>query len=158
MPIAKEEVIPSLLAAAPGFAGAWSEHLEYWGDDERGIFIDAGEFAHYVVRSYADGNTAEFVAVFATLETILREGDDAAREAATIGVLEDIQTIASNRPFGPEVFALWLGPLSRRAWDEIDRLWRAGGGSLAGVIRLENRLRGKERARSWWRFWDRGSV
>jgi hypothetical protein len=90
-------------------------------------------------------------------ETIIREGDDTARDAATIGVLEDIQTIASNRPFGAAAFEGWLGPLSRQAWEEIDRLWRAGGGSLAGVIRLESRLRSKG-ARPWWRFWNRDSV
>jgi hypothetical protein len=155
--IGRDEVIPSLLAAAPGFQAAWQEYLKSWDREDRGIYTDAGEFAHYVVRSYADGNTAEFNAIFTTLETILREGDDTARDAATIGVLEDIQTIASNRPFGAAAFEGWLGPLSRQAWEEIDRLWRAGGGSLAGVIRLESRLRSKG-ARPWWRFWNRDSV
>jgi hypothetical protein len=139
MPIGRDEVIPTLLAAAPGFQETWQRHLAWWEGEERGIFNDASEFASYVVESYAEGDTAELPALFAALERILREGDEAARAAATVGVLEDIQTLACHRPFGPAVFERMLGPLSRRAWAEIDRLWRAGGGSLAGVIRLELR-------------------
>jgi hypothetical protein len=141
MPIGVDDVIPTLLAAAPGFQETWQRHLEWWGGEERGIFNDASEVASYVVESYAEGDTVELPALFAALERILREGDEAARAAAMVGVLEDIQTLASNRPFGPTVFERMLGPLSRRAWAEIDRLWRAGGGSLAGVIRLELRAR-----------------
>jgi hypothetical protein len=141
MPIGRDEVIPTLLAAAPGFHETWQRHLAWWKGEERGLFADASEVAGYVVESYAEGDTRELPALFAALERILQDGDEAAREAATRGVLEDIQTLASHRPFGPAVFERLLGPRTRRAWDEVDRLWRAGGGSLAGVIRLELRAR-----------------
>src|SRR4029453_15928477 len=64
-----------------------------------------------------------------------------ARVAATVGVLESVQVQSTHYPFGQEAFVQWLGPLSRQAWFEIDELWRAGGGPLAGVIRAEKRKR-----------------
>src|SRR5207244_2351427 len=38
-----------------------------------------------------------------------------------VGLLEDIQNIASHRSFGPDIFRLWLGPQSLIAWDEVNR-------------------------------------
>ena len=157
MGITKDQVMPLLLEAAPGFDPAWRKHLAWWGGKERGAYNDVAEFAHYVVESYAASETAEFEAVFATVERVVREGDTQARDLATIGLLEGIQTIASHHPFGASVFAKWLGPLSGQAWQEIEQLWRAGGGSLAGVVRLENRLSAR-RARRWWQFWKGRAV
>jgi [ribosomal protein S5]-alanine N-acetyltransferase len=137
--IRKQDVMPLLLAACPGFAPMWRAHLEYWEGEERGIFNDTGEFARYLVESYAKRQTDDLGAAFTTLERIIREGDDEARGAATVGVLESVQTLASHEPSGPSVFLKWLGPLSRRAWTEIEAQWEAGGGSLAGVIRNELR-------------------
>lgn len=151
--IAKEDVMPELLAACPGFQEAWTKHLEWWGDAERGIFNDTGEFASYLVSSYQQGTTSEFDVAFRTIERILREGDAEARGAASIGVLESVQVQASHHPFGSDAFVKWLGPLSREVWREIDALWEAGGGSLMGVVRLEQQ-RSEETSprRSWWPF------
>lgn len=132
----------------------WREHLGYWEDDERGIFTDTSEFARYIVESYARGETDEFEQAFLTVERIIREGDDDARGAATVGVLESVQVQSSHHPFGQDPFLEWLGPLSRQAWFEIDELWVAGGGSLTGVIEAEATpspaLPPRKR---WWQFW-----
>ena len=143
--ITRTQVMPLLREAAPGFEDAWRKHLETWGDEERGHFIDASEFANYVVRSCRDGNTSELAAVFAVIERILQNGDTQAKELAAIGVLEDIQTIASNEGFERDAFEGWLGPLSKKRWAEIDELWCVGGGSLAGVLRYENELRSRRK-------------
>jgi hypothetical protein len=141
--ITRNEVLPLLLSACPGFEQSWRAHVEWWKDGEPGIFNDTGEFAHYLVDRYAEGAISECETAFTVIETILRDGDEDAREAAVIGVLEDVQTIAANRPFGSDVFIPLLGPLSRRAWVEIDALWAAGGGSMAGVVRLERQMAAK---------------
>jgi len=143
MSITKKDVLPWLMEKAPGFEESWRKHLEWWGEKERGDFNDIAEFAQYVVDSYASGKTSELPGVFASVEQVLEDGDASAKELAVIGVLEDIQTIASHQPFGANAFVRWLGPLSREAWTEIDKLWRAGGGSLAGVLRVEKQLRSK---------------
>ena len=134
--ITKSEVIPLLLAACPGFQTPWQSHRAYWNGEEPGAFNDASEFAHYLVASYERKDTSEFPAAFATLETIFAGGDQEARDVAGIGVLEGLQNIGSNHSCGSDVFIQWLGPLSRRAWAQVENMW-AGKHSLADVIRAE---------------------
>jgi hypothetical protein len=135
--ITETQVMPLLLSACPGFEPAWLEHIAWWKGQERGSYNDAAEFARYLVESYERGETSEFPTAFATLETILNEGDKNARGLAAVGVLEDIQTIASHS-CGADVFVRWLGPTSRAVWAEIEQLW-AGKQSLMDVIRAERR-------------------
>lgn len=139
--ITKTQVVPLLLEASPSVRAAWEEHLAAWKGEQAGEFNDAAVFAHHIVDCYAIKATADFGALFATLERILCEGDEEARSLAAFGVLEDVQTVSSHQPFGPDVFVEWLGPKSRDAWDQIAALWRAGGGSLAGVTRYERSVR-----------------
>lgn len=134
--ITKSQVMPLLLQACPGFQTAWQAHLAYWHGEEPGAFNDASEFAQYLVDSYERGNTSEFPAAFASLETIFREGDQEARDVAAIGVLEDLQTIGSNHSCGADVFVQWLGPTSRVAWAQIQDVWEDKH-SLMEVIRAE---------------------
>ena len=140
--------MPLLLAACPGFQSAWDEHLAYWDGEEAGAFNDASEFARYIVASYERGDTAEFPIAFATLEKIFNEGDQEARDVAGIGVLEGLQNIGSNHSCGADVFIQWLGPMSRRAWAEIEKMWE-GKHSLADVVRAEVRANQKR----WWQLW-----
>jgi hypothetical protein len=139
--IAKPQVVALLLEASPSARRAWEEHLASWNGEQAGDFNDVAVFAHHIVDCYAKGATTEYGALFATLERILREGDEEARRLAAFGVLEDVQTLSSHQPFGPDAFVSWLGPKSREAWDQIATLWRSGGGSLAGVIQFERSLR-----------------
>ena len=135
--ITEIEVMPLLLAACPGFEPTWNEHLAWWKGAERGSYIDAAEFARYLVESYNRGETSEFAAAFATIENILNEGDETARGLAAVGVLEDIQTIASHT-CGADVFVPWLGATSLDVWAQIEHAW-AGKHSLMDVIRAEKR-------------------
>jgi hypothetical protein len=135
--ITETQVMPLLLAACPGFEPKWQEHLAWWKGQERGSYNDAAEFARYLVESYERGETDEFPAAFATLEKILNEGDENARGVAAVGVLEDIQTIASHS-CGADVFVGWLGQTSRAVWAEIEETW-AGKDNLMDVIRAERR-------------------
>src|SRR5262245_49239787 len=118
------DIVGAFLAVCPTISSAWSEHLKSWGDEaDRGHFNDAAVIAHHLVDSYERGELSEFPAAFVLLERCLTEGDDQARELATIGVIEGVQNIASYRSFGPDVFVRWLGPASRAAWDELMDCW-----------------------------------
>jgi hypothetical protein len=134
--IIKSQIIPLLLNACPGFQQTWQEHLEYWKGEESGAFNDVAEFARYLVQSFERGDTSEFSAAFATIETILNEGDQEARDIAGIGIIEDLQTIASNHSCGADVFIEWLSPMSRVAWAQIAKMWE-GKRSLMDVVRAE---------------------
>jgi len=132
------EIIPRFLEICADFRKQWEEHLEYWGKDERGMYNDIAEFAHFIVDSYKDGKTEKFPEVFKQIESYLVNGDEKVKEIISIGLLEDIQNIASHEEHGYEVFEKWLGPVSKKYWKEIEALWQ-GKSSLADVIRAEKR-------------------
>ena len=118
------DVVPAFLTVCPAIAPAWRDNLAFWGDEtNRGHYNDAGVIAQHLVDSFERDDTAEFPAAFAVLERCLLEGDAEAQNLAVVGVIEGIQNVASHRPFGPEVFLLWLGPASRAAWDELCVFW-----------------------------------
>lgn len=134
--IQKSQVIPLLLVSCPGFQPIWDKHRELWEGEEAGIYNDLSEFATFIVDSYARQDLEPVAAAFAAIEQLLDEGDEEVRTAASIGFLEDIQNIASHRPFGNAVFLQWLGPKSKGEWVEIEETWR-GKSSLADVVRAE---------------------
>ena len=129
--------MPILLRTCPNFESWRKDHFKDQTRGEDGIFIETGDFAAFLVECYGKGQTSDFERVFGVIETLLRDGDEDARGLAIVGVLESIQTVASHQPFGPDVFRAWLGPLSTQAWDQIDKLWKAAGGSLLEIVRLE---------------------
>ena len=146
--ITKSQIMPLLLEACPGFQPTWQAHLDWWKGEEPGAYNDTAEFARYLVESFESGQTSEFPKAFATIERILNEGDQESRDIAGIGVIESLQTIGSNHPCGEDVFIQWLGPTSRQAWAEIERMWE-GKHSLSDVIRAERAPSEK----AWWQFW-----
>ncbi len=119
------DVVPAFLAACPSIDAAWQQYLESWsGDCERGHYNDVAVVAHHLVQSYEKANLSEFPAAFALLERFVEEGNEQVNELAVIGLMEDIQNIASHRAFGPSVFFQWLGPRSQVAWDELCKSWQ----------------------------------
>jgi hypothetical protein len=133
-----DDVVPLLLAACPTARPAWDEHLQRWGDQNRGNFNDVAVFAHHVVDALADGRAAELPAFFQALERLIREGDHQVVHLASVGLIEDIQNIASHQPFGYAAFEPWLGTETQREWRRIEALWE-GKTSLAEVLRDESR-------------------
>jgi len=58
------------------------------------------------------------------------------KEVVALGILETLQTLASNRKFGYKVFEKWLGSVSKTYWKKMEIIWRDKS-SLADVIRSE---------------------
>jgi hypothetical protein len=135
--ITKPEAFALLLKTCPDAQEAWEEHLLEWeGEHETVPYLGVSVFARHIVDSFEAGKKESFPAVFQLIERLIVEGDEEVRSLAIVGLLEDIQNIASWRDFRNEVFTKWLGPHSRAAWYELKRVW-AGKNSLAGVIRSE---------------------
>jgi hypothetical protein len=129
-------VILQFLAVCPAFATPWQAHLTYWGDDQRGDYIDIAVVAHFVVESFEKKQIEPLPAIFGVAEEILRSGHPKQKEIITVGFIEDVQNIASHQPFGSDAFVQFLGPFSRQAWAEIARQWE-GKSSLMDVVRSE---------------------
>ena len=131
-----KEIVPKLLHACPSARLAWEDHRTFWGDEEAGAFNDVAVFARHAVDRFSAGDTREFASLFGLIEEMIASGDSKLAELATVGFIEDLQTLASHQPFGPDVFKAWLGPNSERGWVEVETAWR-GKNSLSGVLRAE---------------------
>jgi hypothetical protein len=123
--IAKAEVMTLLLQACPSFAAPWKAHIEseYRVGDEQLLYVDLGAFARHVVDLYEQGRTEELGPIFDMIERLHRDGNVYVREAATIGLVEGIQNIASHR-FDPEAFTPFLGPETAKWWHELNAFWQ----------------------------------
>ena len=121
--ITKTEMLPLLIEACPSFLPIWQEMEAERGQDEPLVYVQLGGFARHLVELQIQGQTAEFEDVFEVIERLHVEGDDYVQNAATIGLLEDIQNIAGNRKMDREVFFTYLKPVSAVWWQSLNRFW-----------------------------------
>jgi hypothetical protein len=114
--IRKDDMFRPLLDAYPVFAPAWRKFVEEWKDHKDGLplYLVLGELGRHLIDRFKIGRTEEFASVFAVVERWQCEGDDFVREAATVGLLESIQTLAGHEDLDPSYFEKWLGPESKR--------------------------------------------
>ena len=139
--LTEAEVMPRLVADFPRFRPRWERHLELWKGEPAGGYNDIVQFAHFVVEDlYPNGNSEDLQRAFDLMERWLVNGNQNLRELIAIGFLEDVQNVASWQAFGKEVFIPFLGPQSRQAWNEIERIW-ADKTSLMEVVRDELKKR-----------------
>lgn len=135
------EVMPRLVPEFPAFRPRWERHLEFWEGEPAGSYNDIAEFAHFVVEDlYPNGNTADLQRAFDLMEQWLVNGNQNLRNLIAVGFLEDVQNVASWQAFGREVFIPFLGPESRQAWYDLERIW-VGKTSVMEVLRDELKKR-----------------
>ena len=134
-------VIPRLLASCPSLTVPWKAHLDDWDGDERGNFNDAAVAAHLLVELLEAHDLQQLQRGLATIEDLLVGGDQEARAMLIVGVIEDVQTISSNRGLDLAEFSPFLGPETAAAWDRVLQYWQGiGARSLADVVRAEHGL------------------
>ena len=92
--------MPLFLNASPSFAPVWEKYRAS-NPDEGLLYIDMDELSHHMVDLIKSNQTDEFPAVFEIIERLHIEGDHYVKEAATIGILESIQNVASNNGVDP---------------------------------------------------------
>jgi hypothetical protein len=129
-------MVQLLLEACPTAASAWNDHVEWWGDQERGHYNDMAVFSRHIVDCDSQMRPDELPAFFALLERFITEGSAEVRGLAVVGLLEGLMTVASHTPQGSTRLEPLLLPLSRQAWNELVSLW-AGKSSLMDVIRSQ---------------------
>lgn len=125
--IDRAHMFDPLLEADPSFAPQWNAFLADW-EDERELphYLALSDLAHHLVAQLEAGDTQRFKAVFHVVERWHVEGDRDVREAATIGLLEDLQNAHLYRSARPQDFLKWMGPCSRRFWGKVEAFWRDG--------------------------------
>ncbi len=107
------------------------------------------ELASHVVDSFEAGRPEDIRPAFELTERLIATGSDEERHAAIVGFLETVQNVASHRKCGLAAFEYLLGPMSLRAWAELNEVWR-GKVSFAAVVAAETGAAIRPR---WWQFW-----
>jgi hypothetical protein len=116
-------MIPLLLESCPSFAPVWQNYAGSSVFDSDLGYAHLGEFAQHIVNLAKQDLRSEFDNVFAVVERMHLEGDAYVREAATIGLLEGIQNVASHEDMDPELFRQYLQPESLKWWDKLNGFW-----------------------------------
>ncbi|MCF6442963.1 hypothetical protein L1077_26420 [Pseudoalteromonas luteoviolacea] len=117
------KAIELVLSKCSLIAEKWSEHQAFWGDSVAGVYNDINVVAHYLVEQYEQGQTSDFEAIFDVVESILVKAEDEVKTLIIVGLFEDVQNIASHKAFSYEPFEKWLGPISRKYWQDICVFW-----------------------------------
>ena len=132
----KPDLIPEFLEVCPEFAPRWKEHCDHWLPNRAGDYNDLAELVQFVIDSFDQGQVDISKRVFNHTERLLEKRDPQITQLLVVGLLEDIQIIATHYTFGPEAFIPYLGPISLHAWYEIAKIWD-GKSSLMDVVRAE---------------------
>lgn len=90
------------------------------------MYLALSEYARHLIAMLERGETTLFPQIFWAIELLHLEGDQYVREAATVGLLEDMQNLNLHSKTTPEDFRKYLGPESERWWDKLIRLWEHG--------------------------------
>jgi hypothetical protein len=131
--------ISAVRQAFPDFGDRWKKHIALWGGNPAGSYNDMAEFVHFVVEDlYEKGNLDETRRVFQLLEKLLVNADQESRNLIGLAFFETLQNVASHRPQGNEVYEQFFGPMSKKVWSELQKMW-AGKSSLMDVIRAEQK-------------------
>ena len=122
--ISRATMFDPLLIADPSFETRWAEFVAEWdGDPEPPLYLALSSLARHLLARLEAGDTADFDRIFAVIEQWHTNGDIYVREAASVGLLEDLQNLLGGSGKRPVTVEPWLGPESRRCWDKLDRFW-----------------------------------
>lgn len=122
-------MMQTLVAASPAFAGEWEAFQREWAGEPEGLplYLALADFARHVVALLEANDVDRLHRVFEAVEALHVEGDEYVREAATVGLLEDLQNTNLHRTTEPEQLRPFLRPESARCWDQLNAFWMAVG-------------------------------
>jgi hypothetical protein len=121
--IVREQMIDLLLEACPSCGARWSAYRATPEFDAELLYVHLGDFAHHIVDLLARDQTGELLAIGRAIERLHVEGYGYVKEAATIGLLEGIQNVASHGNVSTEPLEAALGVEGRRWWRSLDGFW-----------------------------------
>ncbi len=125
--ITKDDMIGVLIDGCPSFAPRWQEFTEEWQEErDLPLYLALSDFARHLIGLLERGETAGFPAIFAAIERLHVEGEPYVTEAATVGLLENLQNLNLHSTTRPEQFRSHLGPVSARWWDKLYQFWDRG--------------------------------
>ena len=125
--ITKNEMMELMLTACPSFRRAWEDFLVEWStEDDKPLYIALGTLAQHLIDMLAAQQASELSQAFAVVERWHLEGDAYVREAASIGLLEDLQNDGLHTSTSPKDFEPFLMPESLKWWRKVEGFWNSG--------------------------------
>lgn len=125
--ITRADMMEPLLKACPAFGPTWAEFLKEWGSErELPLYLAMFDLARHLISALATGDAKTLTRVFAVVERWHIEGDKYVREAATVGLLEDLQNESIHTTTEPTEFEPFLLPVSLTYWRKVERFWQKG--------------------------------
>lgn len=126
MIITRFNVVDNLWANCPSFRPVIAAfRAEYAGlaEDKLPIYILMGDLVRGCSTHLQAGKKREIAGIFTLIERWIAEGDKYVHDMAIVGFIEDLQNANLHDGTQPEDFKEFLGPLSVRAWQKVDRFW-----------------------------------
>ncbi|MEW4447789.1 hypothetical protein [Qipengyuania sp. JC766] len=128
--ICRADLVSEIRNTDPRFEPIVEQFLKEWSNeaDEGALpeYLLFAEISRVIAEDIRTGNRAPLPKIFAMIERLHIDGDDHVREAATVGLLEDIQTQLLLSNTGWHLAHPYLGSESKRWWDKLFLLWNAG--------------------------------
>lgn len=130
--ITKADMMDVLLAVSPTFAENWDTFRREWADEgeDLPLYLVLSDFARHVIAFLEAKDDERLSRIFEAIEQLHVEGDPYVREAATVGLLEDLQNTNLHRTTDPEQFRPFLRPESLKWWDRVGSFCKGNPGAL----------------------------
>lgn len=125
--ITRARMFELLLEADHSFEPLWRAFVEEWEDErEPPLYLALSSVARHLINQLGTGDTGKFDGVFEVVERWHLQGDAYVREAASVGLLEDLQNVNFHEGTAPAEFEPWLRSESKRWWERVDSFWARG--------------------------------
>lgn len=125
--IERSNMFEPLLEADPSFGETWECFKEeYRPSDELPLYLALSDLARHLIQKLEAGDTGRFDAVFDVVERWHVDGDPYVQEAATIGLIEDLQNANLHHETRSEDFLPWLRPVTSLWWAKVYEFWESG--------------------------------
>jgi hypothetical protein len=123
----RSNMFEPILQADPSFCGKWAIFQEeYRSEDELPLYLALSELARHLIQDLETSSTHRFDAVFDVVERWHITGDPYVKEAATVGLLENLQNGHLHRKTRPDDFLPWLRPETLEWWAKVHEFWATG--------------------------------
>ncbi|HED34605.1 MAG TPA: hypothetical protein ENJ08_10385 [Gammaproteobacteria bacterium] len=122
--ITKEEMLNPVLVVSPDFSPVWNKLLnEHLSDGTLPVYVGLTELAKHISELHQNKRSDEIKEVFAIVEQWIAEGDSFVHEAATSGLLEDLQNINIVGAGISLQLKPYLLPETERWWENNLNAW-----------------------------------
>jgi hypothetical protein len=125
--IRRAQMGPMLVEACPSLEPEWKRFLTEWAKEpDLPMYVALSDLAMHLSGLLTDGKDEVLQRVFDLVERFILEGDTYVKEAAIVGLIEDLQNTNLHKGTTPDQFLRFLLPQSRRWWTKVEMFWREG--------------------------------